>query len=167
MSGARRTNGARKAEALENRGSQTPQAVAGAVMCVVALFLVGVILTRTTPHAANDVPVGVSSITAPLAPPATVAVRDHVTATKKHSRKTPTSTVAPTTLPTTVPTTAPPPVFPVRTQTRVTRQPVVRTVVTAPPTTQPSGVVVPYNPPPPTTPGTVAVPIAPTSTPGG
>ena len=150
----------------------TRHALAGALMCVVAVVLVGAILIRTAPRSASELPADAGPTSQPRARAVTAATRARAaTAAKKHPRATvaTSTTTAPSTASTTVPTTAstrvPTPVVQVRTP--ATKPPVVQAAATPPPTTPPRVVAVPYTPPTQKPPDSVAVPFVPTSIPSG
>jgi len=159
-------------ENWERPKGDTHHAFAGALMLVIALLLVGAIITRTPPNAATDTPAaGVSpSSRAPARRAHAKPPVKAVTTVKKRPR-TPSSTAAVARVPTTTtvatPTTNRAPVVQVRTRTRTpgTQAPV-QTAVTPTPTTQPQ-VAVPYSPPTSEPPDSVAVPFSSTSVPNG
>lgn len=156
---------------LERRRGQTPQAFVGGVMCVVALLVLGAILTHSSSSSSNDSPGAGSPISRPQTRQATARRSRVTTPAKKAPAGTTATTVAPTTASVTTSSTSPAVVQPRPPATR----PFVRTVVTAPPqtvatsppVTQPPLVAVPFPPPTQHPPDTVAVPFVPTSLPNG
>jgi hypothetical protein len=159
------------AHELERRRGQTPQAFVGGVMCVVALLVLGAILTHSSSNSSNDLPGAGSPISRLQTRQATAARSRVTTRVKKAPAGTTASTAAPTTASVTTSSTSPAAV--VQTGPPAT-QPRIQSVVTVPPATvattpatQPPPVAVPFPPPTLHPPDTVAVPFVPTSLPNG
>ena len=146
----------------------THHALAGGMLCVLALALVAVILTHTSSHGSNDLPAGVTPTSQLSASRVTPTTRVRPAASVK---KPPPTTIGPA--PTVAPTTVPAPIVQVQaparqtpvvqTQTAVTQPPITQPPATSPPTTQPQQIAVPYTPPTSVPPDTIAVPFVSTS----
>jgi hypothetical protein len=152
----------------------THHALAGGMLCVLAVILVAVILTHTSSHGSNDLPAGVTPTSQLSASRVTPTTR--VPSAAVVHKLTPTTAAS---LPTVAPTTVPAPVVQVQAparqapvvqvQTQVTQPPTTQPQTPqtpqppTPPTTQPQPVSVPYTLPPVTTPDTVVVPFVSTS----